>query len=116
MLIAQNKFTAYTYLDEISNQGNQEIKNEIIRLLTNIYNTNGKEVLYNMMNQNFIFTHFNDSLIAIEDFLDQPLCVLARELGFEVVLLTTMTGNSRIVAEVLDARSREESFDSVVII
>lgn len=34
--------------------------------------------------------------------------------GDEVVLVTTMTGGNRIVTEVLDTRSGEKSFESII--
>jgi len=47
---------------------------------------------------------------AKEDSLDQILCDLARQFGYDVVILTNMVGSQQIVTEVLDTRPREESF------
>lgn len=47
-------------------------------------------------------------LYAYEDKLDQPLCKLAQELGYDLLILTHMVGSHQIVTEVLD--TRENSF------
>lgn len=49
-----------------------------------------------------------------EDFLDQYLCKTAREAGYDVVLLEGIPGSHQVVAEVLDARLRIDSFDALV--
>lgn len=53
-------------------------------------------------------------LYAKEDGFDQILCLLAKEAGIELVVLTRMVGKKQIVTEVLDARSREESFCNLI--
>lgn len=55
-------------------------------------------------------------LYAAEDYLDQPLCVTAREMGHDIVVLEAMVGAFQIVTEVLDTRAREDSFKSLVYI
>ena len=74
-----------------------------------------------MLDGTYDFLQHIDDMYAMEDFLDQPLCKLARlpdpETGrprYEAILLTTMTGGSRMVSELLDVRSREESFRSLM--
>lgn len=52
----------------------------------------------------------SDLLYAQEDPFDQPLCASARELGYELVILTRMIGKYQVVSEVLDTRGRRESF------
>jgi hypothetical protein len=54
-----------------------------------------------------------DAMYGGEDSLDQPLCKLARRLGYEVVLLTRMAGENRLVTEVLDTRDRTASYASL---
>lgn len=54
------------------------------------------------------------SLYAEEDVFDQILCLLAKEVGVDLVVLTRMVGAKQIVTEVLDARSREDSFKNLV--
>jgi len=56
------------------------------------------------------------SYYARQDELDQKICVVARALKYDVVLLTHMIGSRQIVYEVLDTRSREESFANLFII
>lgn len=56
------------------------------------------------------------SYYARQDELDQKICVVARALGYDVVLLTHMIGSRQIVYEVMDTRSREESFANLFII
>ena len=53
-------------------------------------------------------------LYAAEDHLDQPLCNAARNAGYDVVILENMVGAFQIVTEVLDTRSREDSFKSLI--
>jgi hypothetical protein len=53
-------------------------------------------------------------LYALEDDLDQPLCIAARMKGIDIVVLTNMVGSHQIVVEVMDSRSRKESFDSLI--
>lgn len=55
-------------------------------------------------------------LYAVEDYLDQLLCSAARSKGIQIILLTDMVGSHQIVAEVLDTRSRDDSFGSLVTI
>jgi hypothetical protein len=47
---------------------------------------------------------------ALQDFLDQPICTAAFEQGYDIVVFTHMVGSRQIVTEVLDVRSREDSF------
>ena len=51
---------------------------------------------------------------ALEDPLDQMICTSARLLRLKVLILSNMTGANRLVTEVLDTRSREESVHSLV--
>jgi hypothetical protein len=53
-------------------------------------------------------------LYGAEDWFDQILCLLAKKMNIELVVLTRMVGAKQIVQEVLDARSREDSFKSLV--
>lgn len=53
-------------------------------------------------------------LYAAEDKFDQPLCKLAAKLGYDIVILEAMVGSFQIVTEVLDVRSRKDSFLSLV--
>jgi hypothetical protein len=53
-------------------------------------------------------------LYAFEDKLDQPICLAAKKLGIDVVVLTHMVGRFQVVTEVLDTRSIEDTFASLV--
>jgi hypothetical protein len=55
-------------------------------------------------------------LYAMEDLFDQPICVEASKSGIDVMLLTNMVGSFQVVSEVLDTRSRTDSFSSLVYI
>src|SRR5438132_6936899 len=55
-------------------------------------------------------------LYALEDKLDQPLCLLGREYNLDVIILRNMVGSHQVVTEVLDTRTREESFKSLIYI
>jgi hypothetical protein len=53
-------------------------------------------------------------LYAQEDNFDQPLCILGKEIGYDIIILTRMVGAKQIVIEVLDTRSREESLQNLI--
>lgn len=53
-------------------------------------------------------------LYALEDELDQPLCILARSLNIDIIILESMVGSHQVVTEVLDSRSRDESFSNLI--
>lgn len=73
-----------------------------------------RTVLDNMATGRFVPTQWNKNLYAQEDRFDQVICRAAREKGFDVILLTLMTGGNRMVSEVLDVRDRAESFNSLI--
>lgn len=50
---------------------------------------------------------------ASEDPLDQWLCELARESGYEAIVLEDMAGSRGSVCEVLDTRPRDQSFQNL---
>lgn len=52
-------------------------------------------------------------LYGQEDVWDQPLCVGASNTGYHVVILENMVGKYQVLTEVLDTRSREDSFASL---
>jgi hypothetical protein len=54
-------------------------------------------------------THYRE-LYAFEDPLDQLLCDEAKAMGIDTILLTRMTGSTRLVSEVLDMRDRKTMF------
>ena len=47
------------------------------------------------------------------DYLDQSICVLAREKGYNTVILQREIGERRVVTEILDTRSRAESYKNI---
>jgi hypothetical protein len=49
---------------------------------------------------------------GLHDFLDQPLCNLARELNIDTIILQHEIGEYRAVSEVLD--TRENSYDYLI--
>ena len=53
-------------------------------------------------------------LYGLEDVWDQPLCVGASKAGYDIVVLENMVGKYQVVTEVLDTRSREDSFSSLL--
>lgn len=53
-------------------------------------------------------------LYALEDDLDQPICKLAAKYNKDIIILEKMIGSHKIVTEILDTRSREESFKHLV--
>lgn len=66
-----------------------------------------------MINGTFDFNEYHRGMYAFEDKFDQPLCQLAHKLQYDVIILTTMTGGTRIVTEVFDIRNREHSYNSL---
>ena len=54
------------------------------------------------------------NLYAIEDEHDQTLCNAGREHDIDIIILTHMIGSNQIVTEVLDTRSRVDSFRSLI--
>lgn len=52
-------------------------------------------------------------LYALEDPLDQMICNIAHQQGYDCVMLSNMVGSRQIVSEVLDVRSRSDSFRSL---
>ena len=80
-----------------------------------------KDVFSDMMNGTFNFLQHNKLLYPMEDRFDQIICSEAskkeggREEGrFDIIVLTTMTGRTRVVTEILDVRSRRTSYDSLI--
>lgn len=55
-------------------------------------------------------------LYAVEDALDQPLCKLGKDNNLDLIILKSMPGSFQLVTEVLDTRSREDSFKSLIYI
>lgn len=54
------------------------------------------------------------NLYAIEDDLDQTLCVAGKEDNIQLIILTNMMGSNQIVVEILDTRDRVDSFGSLI--
>ena len=88
-----------------------EIYNKGLRIIVNYVLP---KIIQSMANGTYDFLIYIDDLYAIEDVFDQPLCSLARSLGIDVIVLTTMTGGNRVVSEVLDVRDRIQSYSSLV--
>lgn len=55
-------------------------------------------------------------LYALEDDLDQGLCMMGKEQGIDLLIFTHMIGGFQVVQEVLDTRDRQYSFESLVYI
>lgn len=74
----------------------------------------GKAVMLRGMSDDKHYAGNYLDLYALEDWLDQPLCNAASYAGYDVVILENMVGRYQVVTEVLDTRSREESFASLI--
>jgi hypothetical protein len=59
------------------------------------------------------FDTHHPELYAFEDALDQGLCLHAESSDIDTILLTHMTGESRLVSEVLDTRKRKKLFENM---
>ena len=75
---------------------------------------------YNILEQDTSFltqkryVGYVGDLYAAEDYLDQDICVKGKERGLDVIVLTHMVGMYQVVTEILDTRSRAESFNSLL--
>ena len=119
-LVSFNKASAYKYL-----AGDEEINaNKPSDIFYNFVRSLGKGDInafvrgdYSKLpfDENGILKNGNyaDYMYASEDEFDQPLCVKARENGYDCVILLRMFGKNRIVTEVLDTRDRSVSFDNI---
>ena len=58
-------------------------------------------------------TIHHPNMYAKEDGLDQMLCVKGFSMGIDTIILKYMTGETRVVSEVLDTRSRIDSFSNI---
>lgn len=54
------------------------------------------------------------SFYAVGDGLDQILGAAGSVLGYDIIIFQKMVGCFQIITEVLDTRSREESFNSLI--
>jgi len=57
---------------------------------------------------------YADDLYAKEDYLDQDICLLGREMKLDVIVLTHMVGKYQVVTEVLDCRDRAVSYQHLI--
>ncbi len=84
------------------------------------YDEDGEDLEYYLKAQNLPkIKHYAGEylgLYAEEDKFDQPLCNGARKLQYHIVILENMVGSFQIVTEILDTRSREDSFKSLIYI
>ena len=74
---------------------------------------NWKHLINRMLSSGFDFTEHRPEMYAMEDRFDQILCRGARRLKIDVILLTTMNGETRVVSEILDTRQRAESYKNL---
>ena len=70
-------------------------------------------VIDDMMTGRFNFLEHHKKLYAVEDRFDQVLCRAASN-RFDLIVLTTMIGEERVVSEILDLRERTVSFSNLV--
>lgn len=120
ILFCPNKICAMAYLigidetakifDSDFKVGTQQYHRTRVREVLDATSWNG--VITEMLVGNFDFTIHYPEMYALEDRFDQLLCNAARD-RFELVVLTSMTGETRVVTEILDTRSRNLSFQSL---
>lgn len=58
-------------------------------------------------------TEYLSSLYATEDRFDQIICIMARHLEIDCVILTHMVGRTRMVQEIMDTRERDTSYKNL---
>ena len=125
LLLAPNKILACEYLNRIYNKNKKHIKHllQLKGLQSSLRDFKVGKMLADAKAQQdglpykpsgYDFLKYRGDMYAQEDSLDQELCILCGYVGVEVVLLTTMTGASRVVAEVLDVRPRHMSFANLI--
>jgi len=110
MLVIENKYMAMKYFkldpkDYISKDFfGKSLKKDFL----------GKIPIFKKMAADKSFGIFNEKLYAVEDDFDQILCMTAKNAGIDLILFAYMTGRKRIVSELLDTRSRTESFGNLL--
>lgn len=104
-----------TYVNELTNSEKIKYYFEFIRNI-DIGETNGYQFLRWWLDGliNNMPLRFQAKYYAFEDVLDQYICNEATNKKIEVILLKYMTGGNRVVSEVLDTRTRKQSFNSIV--
>lgn len=110
IFISANKMTAFYILYQDKNKKN--IKKQIVKIMEGSYE-NPEEVFDNMLNGDKNALEWNSTMYSKEDIIDKPLYNLAITRGYDAIVLTAMTGSTRIVTEVLDVRDRNKSFASL---
>lgn len=83
-----------------------------------VYDENGiEEEDMEHMNRLYIYGPVNeyhgDWMLGGFDYLDQKICKLANKQGYDTVLLQREPGEKRAVTEILDVRSRKDSYASI---
>lgn len=114
--ISVNKMTAYVTLAIESGMSYQNAIKKPLEILTEVYSKyyGYEEIVQKTFKEMMIGeVEYEEDLYAAEDVLDQLLCDLAKSLGIEVLILSGMTGGERLVTEVLDTRTREDSFSHI---
>jgi hypothetical protein len=101
----------------IDNNGNEFLVNPNI-IGFNVFGNTLEEQWYNVVKlyqerKADPLKHYPD-LYAAEDVFDQLLCETARDKGITVVLLKFMTGETRVVSELVDTRTRKSSFENTL--
>lgn len=79
-----------------------------------IFNTTGVSSIFKFNHNYQVNGIYNNWIYSLEDYLDQPLCLAGKYLGFNVLIFSKMVGIHRFVEELLDTRSREISFKSLI--
>lgn len=88
-------------------------KNLRSRIIKEWYMGNKSNLYFVDDNYSYNGEYLSHSFYAKEDPLDQPICILGRKLGYDIIFLEKMSGQSRIVSEILDTRSRTVSINNL---
>lgn len=116
-------FNKTTALQELTTKiDNKRIVKEIRRVVKEMYNNpNLREHIEGVAPRDLVYLdrynnpiYDGESLYAVEDDLDQLLCRSAAMVGYDIVILESMVGGFQVVTEVLDTRTRKDSFRSLV--
>lgn len=90
-------------------QSELDIDSNYIRTDNGSINSVYKE-LYNLRKHS---KYQGNRMLGEFDYLDQPICKLANEQGYDTIILQREPGETRAVTEILDVRSRRESYQNI---
>jgi hypothetical protein len=92
---------------------NKEMKNDFIKMLIEDNYNSPLLTFDNAFIDKTTNKYVGSNFYALEDSLDQYVCVLARKAGYDTVIFSRMPGHRRVVTEILDSRDRDNSLKNL---